>query len=319
MNRHGSAEPAGSTDAFDVESVTARADVTGDGRPNAPVHLEASVRSGAGDADDGERGGLGNRVRALASLDLRILRHDPAFLIVFTVMPLLFMAFNRQVMGSALLVTGDVPPGADLTEVGARFLVPGSTVLFSGFLVGNIGFGVFREHGWGTWERLRASVLSPMELMLGKAVVPALTTAFQLTVLLGGGALLFGMGLEGSVVAYVLVALALGLVQISLGFMLLSLCRSVMQLNAITNAGAMLLGGLGGALTPIEMLPGWAQAVAPAAPTYWAMEGFRTVTMESGGLGDVARPVGVMLVFAAVFLAVAVNRFQVEETKVSWA
>jgi len=267
----------------------------------------------------GERGGAWNRIMALASIDLRILKHDPAFLIVFTVMPLLFMGFNREVMGSALLVTGDVPPGADLIEVGAQFLVPGSTVLFSGFLVGNIGFGVFREHGWGTWERLRASVLSPMELMLGKAVVPALTSAFQLTVLLGGGAVLFDMGLDGSVVAYALVALALLVTQVSLGFMLLSLCRSVMQLNAITNAGAMLLGGLGGALTPVEMLPGWAQAVAPAAPTYWAMEGFRAVTMENGGIADVARPVAVMLAFTAAFLVVAVNRFQVEDTKVSWA
>lgn len=256
---------------------------------------------------------------ALASLDLRILRRDPAFLIVFTVMPLLFMAFNREVVGAALLVTGDVPAGSDLSEVGAQFLVPGSTVLFSGFLVGNIGFGVFREHGWGTWERLRASVLSPMELMAGKAVVPILTSAFQLTVLLGGGALLFGMGIDGSVAAYVLVAMALGLTQVALGFMLLSLCRSVMQLNAISNAGAMLLGGLGGALTPVEMLPSWAQAIAPAAPTYWAMQGFRTVTMQGGGLGDVARPVGMLFAFTAAFLAVAVNRFQVEDTKVSWA
>ncbi len=263
--------------------------------------------------------GLGNRVAALASLDARILARDPAFLIVFTVMPLLFMAFNRDVIGSALLLTGDVPAGEDPTQIGARFLVPGSTVLFSGFLVGNIGFGVFREHGWGTWERLRASALTPFELMLGKAVVPAMTMLFQLTVLLGGGGLLFGLRLEGSVVAYVLVAVVLGLVLISLGFMLLSLCRSVIQLNAISNAGAMLLGGLGGALTPVEMLPGWAQAIAPAAPTYWAMQGFRAVTMESGGLADVARPVGILLAFAVVFLAVAVNRFQVEDTKVSWA
>lgn len=265
------------------------------------------------------RGGALNRARALASLDLRILLNDPAFVVIFTVMPLLFMAFNRDVIGSALLLTGDVPADVDTTEAGARFLVPGSTVLFTGFLVGNIGFSVFREHGWGTWERLRASVLSPLELMAGKAVVPALTSLFQLTVLLGGGGLLFGLRLDGSIPAYVLVAVALGLMQISLGFMLLSLCRSVIQLNAITNAGAMLLGGLGGALTPVEMLPGWAQAIAPAAPTYWAMEGFRSVTMESGGVGDVLRPIGVLLAFTALFLTVAVKRFQVEETKVSWA
>lgn len=263
--------------------------------------------------------GAFNRMRSLARIDLQILRRDPAFLIVFTVMPLLFMAFNRDVMGAALVASGDSGAATDLSAAGLQFLVPGATVLFSGFLVGNIGFGVFREHGWGTWERLRASVLTPVELMLGKAMVPALTSAVQLTALLGGGAVLFGLRLEGSVAAYVAVAVALGIVQISLGFMLLSLCRSVIQLNAISNAGAMLLGGLGGALTPVELLPGWAQAIAPAAPTYWAMEGFRAVTMEGAGLGGVARPVGVLLAFAAGFVLVAVRRFKVEETKVSWA
>lgn len=279
------------------------------------VRMDTTTTTDAPDRDDGWL----NRSLALASLDLQILRRDPAFLIIFTVMPLFFMAFNRDVIGAALLATGEVPAGVDPAEAGARFLVPGSTVLFTGFLVGNIGFGVFREHGWGTWERLRASVLTPMELMVGKAVVPALTSAFQLTVLLGLGGLLFGVRLEGSVFAYALVAVALGTMQIALGFMLLSLCRSVIQLNAITNAGAMLLGGLGGALTPVELLPGWAQAVAPLIPTYWAMEGFRAVTMEDGGLADVAQPVGVLLVFGVVFLVVAIRRFAVEDTKVSWA
>jgi ABC-2 type transport system permease protein len=257
-------------------------------------------------------------MRAIARLDLQVLRRDPAFLVVFTVMPLLFMAFNREVIGAALLASG-AAEGADPTEVGVQFMVPGATVLFSGFLVGNLGFSVFREHGWGTWERLRASVLTPAELMAGKAAVPGLSLGFQLTALLGGGAVLFGLRLSGSVAAYVLVALALGAMQIALGFMLLSLCRSVIQLNAITNAGAMLLGGLGGALTPVELLPGWAQAIAPAIPTYWAMEGFRAVTLDPGGIADVAGPVAALAAFSTVFLAVAVRRFRVEETKVSWA
>ncbi len=41
--------------------------------------------------------------------------------------------------------------------------------------------------------------------------------------------------------------------------------------------------------------------------------------MEGAGLGGVARPVGVLLAFAAGFVLVAVRRFKVEETKVSWA
>jgi ABC-2 type transport system permease protein len=254
------------------------------------------------------------RVRAVARHDLRILRRDPAFLVIFTVTPLAFMAFNTAAFGAALEARF---PGQDIN--GAAFVVPGATVLFSGFLVGNLGFGIFREHGWGTWERLRSSMLSPAELMVGKSLVPILTIGIQLTVLLGGGSLLFGLELRGSLVAFLLVAVMLAVMEIALGFMLLSICRSVMQLNALTNAGAMLISGLGGAVTPIEFLPGWAQAIAPATPAYWAMRGFRSVTIESGGLAEVALPIAVLAAFSVAFLVVAVVRFEVEDTKVSWA
>jgi ABC-2 type transport system permease protein len=121
------------------------------------------------------------RVRAAARHDLRILKSDPAFLLIFTIMPIAFMAFSLKTAKYALAVEF---PGRGLN--GAAFIVPGATVLFSGFLVGNIGFGIFREHGWGTWERLRSSPLSPAELMLGKSLVPMLSIGIQLAALLGG-------------------------------------------------------------------------------------------------------------------------------------
>lgn len=255
-----------------------------------------------------------NRLGAIARHDLRILRRDPAFLIIFTIMPLAFMAFNESAIGAAMNLRF---PGLEAN--GAAFVVPGATVLFSGFLVGNIGFGVFREHGWHTWERLRASPLTTGELMAGKSVVPILTISLQITVLLGAGFLLFGLELRGSFVAFVAVAAGLVLMEVALGFMLLSVCRSVLQLNALSNAGAMLFGGLGGAVTPVEFLPGWAQAIAPFTPAYWAMQGFRKVTLAPGGLADVAVPLLVLAGFTVAFAAVALMRFQVEDTKVSWA
>lgn len=260
-----------------------------------------------------DRAGL-RRMAAIARHDLRLLRTDPGFLVVFTVSPLAFMAFSTKASGAALRI---YLPGADVG--GAAFIVPGAAVVFSGFLVGNVGFGVFREHGWKTWERLRASSLSSAELMAGKSVVPLLCIAFQLTALLGGGALLFGLDMRGSWAAFLLVAVALGLMNLALGFMLLALCRSSMQLNAISSGGAMLVGGLAGAVTPVETLPGWAQAVAPAMPAYWAMRGFRAVTIDGGGLSEVALPLAVLLGFAVVFAAIALRRFDVEDAKIAWA
>lgn len=261
----------------------------------------------------GDRPGWG-RIWAVARHDLRILRADPTFLVIFTVAPLAFMAFTRDANGAALAFGN---PGVDVP--GANFVVPGATVTFSGFLVGNVGFGMFREHGWRTWERLRASPLSTAELILGKSVVPILCLAIQLGALLGGGSLLFGLEMAGSWAAFLLVAVAFGVMQLALGFALLAISKSVVQLNAITNLSTMLLGGLGGAVSPIETLPGWARAVSPAAPQYWAMRGFRAVTIDGGGLADVLLPIGVLLGLATLFAVIALVRFEVEDAKVAWA
>ena len=254
------------------------------------------------------------RMWALVRNDLRILRSDPAFVLIFTIMPLAFMAFTKGAFGASLAVQY---PGRGLT--GAEQVVPGAAVMFSGFMVGNLGFGIFREHSWATWDRLRASQLGTAEIMIAKGVTPMLVLILQMTVMLGAGALLFDLHLAGSVPAFVLVALALALMELTLGFALLALCRSVLQINAATNVGAMLLAGVGGAITPVELLPGWAQAMAPFTPAYWAMRGFTAVTIDNGGIVDVAKPVLVLVAFAAAFAVISALKFRTEDAKIGWA
>ncbi|MHB8467506.1 MAG: ABC transporter permease [Acidimicrobiales bacterium] len=253
------------------------------------------------------------RSGAIVRHELRILRNDPAFAIIFTLMPLVVMAFIKPAFRASLVVAG--VHGAN----GAEQAVPGTAVMFSFFMVGNVGFAVFREHGWATWERLRASRARPLEIMAGKVVVPFLTLALQLTVLFGVGGLVFGLHVQGSVAGLVVVAAALALSLVALGLALLAICRTVNQLNAVANLGTMVFAGLGGAVAPISALPGWARAVAPVAPTYWAMRGFRAVILHPRGVGSVVLPAAVLLAFAAGFAMLAAMRFRFEEVKISWA
>lgn len=255
-----------------------------------------------------------SRSWAVARHDLRVLRSDPVFLVVMTIMPLIVMAFIKPAFGSS-----GAPFGAGGgVDSGAEHAVPGVTVMFAFFLVGNVGFGVFREHGWNTWERLRASRASPAEVMAGKVVVPLLTLALQLTVLIGLGGILFGLRVRGSLLAMAAVAAAFAVCLVCLGLLLLAAARSIMQLNAVSNLGTMLFAGLGGAIAPISALPGWARAIAPSTPSYWAMRGFRSV-IAGGGLGDIALPVGVLALFATAFAVLAGLRFRFDEVKVSFA
>jgi len=85
------------------------------------------------------------------------------------------------------------------------------------------------------------------------------------------------------------------------------------------NLGAMVCGGLGGALVPLSSLPTWARGAAVITPTYWAMQGFHKVTLGTAGVPDVALPVVVLMLFATAFAVVAAKRLSFEETKVGWA
>ena len=139
---------------------------------------------------------------AVARNDLRILRSDPVFFIVFTAMPLVLMAFVKPSFRFALIAAGQ--KGAN----GAEQAVPGIAVMFSLFLVGNVGFTFFREHGWGTWDRLRCSSCTSIDLIVGKSVAPLVQSFAQLAILFGVGGVIYDLTVRGSFVGLILVAIS---------------------------------------------------------------------------------------------------------------
>lgn len=253
------------------------------------------------------------RSGAIVRHDLRILRRDPVFLVIMIGMPLVMMVFFRDTYRLSLQAAGYA--GA----TGAEQAVPGGIVMFSTFLVGNVAFSVFREHGYGTWDRLRASPASTAELIAGKSVVPLLSIAVQTIVLFAVGLVAFDLRVSGSMAGVALVAVAHWLCLVAIGLFLLAVCRTIQQVNAASNLGAMVLAGFGGAFTPIESLPSWARHVAPATPHYWAMRGFRRTILDGDGIASTLPSLAVLLSLTVAFVALAARRFNADERKLSWA
>lgn len=247
---------------------------------------------------------------AVTKVQLRILRNDPWFLVIMFGMPLVVMPLLKDTIGLSLVSSGF--EGA----TGAELVVPGQAVLFGFFVGGSAGFCVFREHGWKTWDRLRASQAPPAALLAGIALPwVVILTAYQAMLFVVGALVLDLRFNGGSPFAALLVMIGYSILVTSFIMWASSSFRTVHQLNAVQNVGAMAFGGLGGALVPLEQLPGWAETIAPATPAYWAMDGFRAVLLESGGVGDVLVPLAVMVGAGLVFTALAVRRFRADETK----
>ncbi len=249
-------------------------------------------------------------IATISRSQFRILRRDPWFLVIMFGMPLAVMPLFSRTMGLSLADIGFT----DAT--GAEQVVPGQTVLFGFFIASSAAFAVFREHGWKTWDRLRASAVTSRQLLAGYALPWIVIHSFYQLALFVAGFAFLGLRLRGgSLVALLLVVVSYAACLIALMLLATATFRTIQLVNALSNLGAMVMGGLGGALVPLEQLPGWAQAVAPITPPYWAMRAHRSIFLEAGGVADVAPFVGVLVAAAVVFGLAASFRFRVDETK----
>jgi ABC-2 type transport system permease protein len=115
------------------------------------------------------------------------------------------------------------------------------------------------------------------------------------------------------------VELLLALVAVSYCLLACAVCRNQAEFNAFAYLGALVMAGLGGALTPFETLPGWAQTIAPLTPTYWSVRGFEAVILDGGGIADVALELAVLALFAAVLATVGSLLFNEDKRRTTWA
>jgi ABC-2 type transport system permease protein len=245
----------------------------------------------------------------IARNDFALLRQDPMAPIVLIAMPLVVMEFTKPAYGPALQRDGY--PFA----TGAEQVVPGMAVMFAFFIVTFAGLAFFREHVWSTWDRLRSLPVGSTQIMIGKLVPQFLIVAVQQLLLFVTGGLLFDLTVRGSLVGLVAVDASFALFLMGFVLATVAVCRTFQQVLAVSNLGAIGFAAIGGALTPLSTLPGWASTIAPATPVYWAMKGFKHILLDGDGLTSVLPSVGVLTGAAIVLFAIGARRFRFEDHK----
>lgn len=247
---------------------------------------------------------------AIVRHETKALVDDPGSLVFLLIMPLLMMGLMKPLFGLSLQADGFA--GAN----GAEQAVPGMAAMFATFTGSFAGFTFFREHGWHTWDRLRASRATTSEIMVGKLAPTLLISIVQMVALFAFGVILFDLRVAGPWAGLLMIVVTFSLAMLSFGMAITSLSRTSLQLNTYVNLAGIVFAGVGGALVPLTVLPDWVQSMARFVPTFWAMEGFLEVILQGGGVADVLVPALVLLAFTAVFAAIAATRFRFEESKV---
>jgi ABC-2 type transport system permease protein len=252
------------------------------------------------------------RIGVIVAHELRLASRDSVSLLVLLVFPIITTAFLKPAFRPALVQSGH--PHAN----GAEQVVPGQAAMSAFFLVSLVVFAFFFEHAWATWDRLRAGGATSFEIVAGKALPRVAVGVAQLGLLFVAGVVVFDLRIRGDALALAPLFVAFSVCLVLLGVAVTAVCRSAQQASAFTYLGMVLFGAIGGAFVPFNLLPGWAQTIAPVTPTYWAMRGMRSVILDGRGISGVALPIAALLGMGVIFTLVALRRFRFDEAKVGW-
>lgn len=249
----------------------------------------------------------------IARNGMRLLLADAQLLVLVVAVPLTVTPFLRPTL--ALVLESRGFPEAN----GSEQAVPGAATLFGFFIAVFVAFAVYRDHGWGVWDRMRSTRASAAAIVVGRGLPYVVAAAGAMLVQFAAGGLLFGLRWGHAVLAVVAVSLAYSSCVVGLGLFLTSITRTLQQVSALGNLAAILFSVAGGALVPYATLPSWARGVAPASPAYWAMRGFTSVLVEGRSAGAVVLPAVVLSLFGVASCVACALLLRPSEPKTGWA
>ncbi len=234
-----------------------------------------------------------NRIRALISYNALLRLRDPSQLISYLVAPMVFMVMFRPLYTQAL-------------GYGAVQAVTGQLMMFSVFAMSIVGNAIFVEREWRTWDRLRASRTVRAELLIGKAIPVFVVLLIQQTVLILFGWLVVGMNFPRSIPLLALAMCVWGFALLGLGSLLATVARSRGDLFVACDVGALLISSIGGAILPVSLMPGWAQAITRFSPGTYGLEMLRAAVQ--GNVAGTLQPAVICLAIGLVAGAFATYR-----------
>ncbi|HBP5605401.1 ABC transporter permease [Pseudomonas aeruginosa] len=169
---------------------------------------------------------------------------------------------------------------------------------------------VAREREQGTFDQLLVTPLTPLEILIGKAVPSVLIGLLQSTLILAIGLFWFRIPMAGSLLDLYLGLLVFTTACVGIGLSVSALSANMQQAMVYTFVIMMPLILLSGLITPIHSMPETLQILTYADPLRFAIDLVRRVYLEGASLADISGNFIPMLSVAAVTLPLAAWLFR---------
>ena len=170
---------------------------------------------------------------------------------------------------------------------------------------------VVREKEYGTMEVLLVSPVSPLFVVVAKAVPYIVLSLVNLATILLLSVFVLGVPIAGSFAALVLVSLLFIVVSLSLGLFISTVTNT--QLTALLVSAVVLMIPtllLSGIIFPVESMPLPLQIISCIIPARWFVEIVRRIMIEGAPVIYLYKEILILFFMAVLLIIVTVKKFK---------
>jgi len=201
----------------------------------------------------------------------------------------------------ASLIGVSIPNKAMLNQTLPALLA--TLILFFGFLLSGISF--LRERSQGTRERLMASPVSRLDIILGYLIGFLLFALIQTLVLFFYTVYVIKVDFLGELWQIILFQVLIGILSVCLGIFTSAFARNEFQMIQFIPLIIVPQVFICGVLFPVDTLPDWLQWIARFLPLTYGVDGIRFMMLEGKGLLDIGKEIAVLAGYAVALMALA--------------
>ena len=229
---------------------------------------------------------MASRAFTIAVRVIRQLIYDRRTMLLIVAVPLLVMT----------LIGLSFPEDAVLSYIAPALLA--TLALFFSFLLTGISF--LRERTQGTMERLMASPVSALDIVLGYLLGFFLFALTQTLIVVLFTIYLLDVNCSGDLWQIFVFQIAVIVVAVNLGIFTSTFARNEFQMVQFIPLIIVPQIFLCGVLWPIEQMPTYLQWISSVLPLTYAVDGLRKIMLDGLSLSDVWVQLAVLTAFAAI-------------------
>ena len=170
---------------------------------------------------------------------------------------------------------------------------------------------IVREKETGSMEVLLTSPISPMMIIIAKAIPYLVLSIFDLVLIIVCAVFVMGVPIAGSLFSLALVSILFLICTLCLGLLISTMVETQMAAMIASGMGlmmpTMLLSGL---IFPIESMPRVLQWISTIVPARWYIQSIKMIMIQGTPLSYTLPEIGVLSLITLILIALSVKNFK---------